>query len=105
MIRRPPRSTLFPYTTLFRSGDRDLERDEGDHAPRPALLGADGPPHGVPEQRVREQPVGPMDVLQVIAVRDELAVAEREAEAGARGTEVGDERAEQHRGEAEGERP
>src|SRR2546426_5049977 len=25
MIRRPPRSTLFPYTTLFRS--RPLERD------------------------------------------------------------------------------
>src|SRR3712207_8668179 len=24
MIRRPPRSTLFPYTTLFRSGE-DLE--------------------------------------------------------------------------------
>src|SRR5258705_7337977 len=23
MIRRPPRSTLFPYTTLFRSGRRD----------------------------------------------------------------------------------
>src|SRR5688572_32104364 len=23
MIRRPPRSTLFPYTTLFRSGDTD----------------------------------------------------------------------------------
>src|SRR2546430_11043900 len=23
MIRRPPRSTLFPYTTLFRSGDED----------------------------------------------------------------------------------
>src|SRR5438445_3889190 len=23
MIRRPPRSTLFPYTTLFRSGQRD----------------------------------------------------------------------------------
>src|SRR5438046_8529676 len=22
MTRRPPRSTLFPYTTLFRSGDR-----------------------------------------------------------------------------------
>src|SRR3712207_7350278 len=27
MIRRPPRSTLFPYTTLFRSGD------EGGFAP------------------------------------------------------------------------
>ena len=25
MIRRPPRSTLFPYTTLFRSADTDLE--------------------------------------------------------------------------------
>src|SRR2546425_3674540 len=24
MIRRPPRSPLFPYTTLFRSGRRDL---------------------------------------------------------------------------------
>src|SRR5256885_9359114 len=24
MIRRPPRSTLFPYTTLFRSANRDL---------------------------------------------------------------------------------
>src|SRR5687767_15626151 len=23
MIRRPPRSTLFPYTTLFRSGEAD----------------------------------------------------------------------------------
>src|SRR3712207_7606950 len=29
MIRRPPRSTLFPYTTLFRS--RRLERDERAH--------------------------------------------------------------------------
>src|SRR5256885_12225164 len=34
MIRRPPRSTLFPYTTLFRSvaGDR-LQRPQG----RPAV--------------------------------------------------------------------
>src|SRR3712207_8879958 len=30
MIRRPPRSTLFPYTTLFRSGF-----GEPDHAVRP----------------------------------------------------------------------
>src|ERR1051325_11862890 len=27
MIRRPPRSTLFPYTTLFRSIDRVERRD------------------------------------------------------------------------------
>src|SRR3712207_7156604 len=25
MIRRPPRSTLFPYTTLFRSGEAEQE--------------------------------------------------------------------------------
>src|SRR3712207_8641110 len=25
MIRRPPRSTLFPYTTLFRSGEGDRD--------------------------------------------------------------------------------
>src|SRR2546421_4045414 len=29
MIRRPPRSTLFPYTTLFRS-PRGASRDPGD---------------------------------------------------------------------------
>src|SRR2546425_1652111 len=27
MIRRPPRSTLFPYTTLFRSRSRKASRD------------------------------------------------------------------------------
>src|SRR3712207_7372142 len=31
MIRRPPRSTLFPYTTLFRS-----EKEATGHAARPA---------------------------------------------------------------------
>src|SRR3712207_7770322 len=32
MIRRPPRSTLFPYTTLFRSVDDDrLDQDEDRH--------------------------------------------------------------------------
>src|SRR3712207_8155193 len=30
MIRRPPRSTLFPYTTLFRSDQRDRFRAEAD---------------------------------------------------------------------------
>src|SRR3712207_8177809 len=31
MIRRPPRSTLFPYTTLFRSGGQLLPTDRGRH--------------------------------------------------------------------------
>src|SRR5438067_6895523 len=29
MLRRPPRSTLFPYTTLFRSPTHQLDRDVG----------------------------------------------------------------------------
>src|SRR3712207_6915754 len=33
MIRRPPRSTLFPYTTLFRSGGRDQILDMGGAVP------------------------------------------------------------------------
>src|SRR5439155_25551041 len=39
MIRRPPRSTLFPYTTLFRS--RRRHRDLGDAARRPARARGD----------------------------------------------------------------
>src|SRR2546429_5203945 len=38
MIRRPPRSTLFPYTTLFRSG-HDLSR--GEHPVSRIRLGGD----------------------------------------------------------------
>src|SRR5690348_18429310 len=37
MLRRPPRSTLFPYTTLFRSGvpgDLDRQLAARAHAPR-----------------------------------------------------------------------
>src|SRR5438552_11265677 len=30
MIRRPPRSTLFPYTTLFRSHPRDFGEEDAD---------------------------------------------------------------------------
>src|SRR2546422_4660908 len=51
MIRRPPRSTLFPYTTLFRShGER--------HAPNRGLV--DGPvvlvrPGGVGEEARRSE--------------------------------------------------
>src|SRR2546430_7688812 len=46
MIRRPPRSTLFPYTTLFRSviqGDQEDEEEqppaEGEHALRVVTSG------------------------------------------------------------------
>src|SRR2546430_11270876 len=39
MIRRPPRSTLFPYTTLFRSKLREPERALVNFLPRVELLG------------------------------------------------------------------
>src|SRR3712207_9584567 len=38
MIRRPPRSTLFPYTTLFRSSQRSL-LERGMERADPALAG------------------------------------------------------------------
>src|SRR5256885_3843941 len=44
MIRRPPRSTLFPYTTLFRSHDlvdRELLVRIGVEAPRRGPVGRD----------------------------------------------------------------
>src|SRR2546426_2142697 len=50
MIRRPPRSTLFPYTTLFRSED---DRFVPEQPPDQILSGEDVVPvHGVPDQLV-----------------------------------------------------
>src|SRR3989442_7217477 len=42
MIRRPPRSTLFPYTTLFRSQAVEYAEDASERAQLggPSLLGA-----------------------------------------------------------------
>src|SRR5256885_3401393 len=46
MIRRPPRSTLFPYTTLFRS--REVHR--GGRLGLPLEAGGHGAPDGGPER-------------------------------------------------------
>src|SRR3712207_6851525 len=48
MIRRPPRSTLFPYTTLFRS--RGLRGTAAGAAPARRLVGA-GPARGDARRR------------------------------------------------------
>src|SRR3712207_8406248 len=40
MIRRPPRSTLFPYTTLFRSGGGPGQRSRPGPPPRGVSDGA-----------------------------------------------------------------
>src|SRR6266853_2661636 len=44
LIRRPPSSTLFPYTTLFRSADRSRGGDQPHHSgamPAPEEQSAD----------------------------------------------------------------
>src|SRR2546428_2178001 len=41
MIRRPPRSTLFPYTTLFRSPNATIPRSPARSAPVLAAVAAD----------------------------------------------------------------
>src|SRR3989441_1886529 len=46
MIRRPPRSTLFPYTTLFRSQPREVRGDEQLHLGHAVGEKAIGPPEG-----------------------------------------------------------
>src|SRR2546422_6295263 len=53
MIRRPPRSTLFPYTTLFRSPWARHRSGSG----RPAVLGGDAPLAPGAPARVRGPPV------------------------------------------------
>src|SRR2546430_7347469 len=53
MIRRPPRSTLFPYTTLFRSSRRD-DRHPLDGAPRLAVVR--GAEHDVVGLATRSEP-------------------------------------------------
>src|SRR3989449_8532276 len=42
MIRRPPRSTLFPYTTLFRSFQRSLALAEGEFDQAGAIAACEG---------------------------------------------------------------
>src|SRR3712207_7055994 len=68
MIRRPPRSTLFPYTTLFRSAHRRVDEAEravevrdrvrvralGEHEPREALLGQEPAHHAEGFERSEE---------------------------------------------------
>src|SRR3712207_7243588 len=73
MIRRPPRSTLFPYTTLFRSVD---DRAHGPVAEvladevhrRPGGLrggqGVDDDPPGVPADEGEVGEVVPPDLVQ-----------------------------------------
>src|SRR3989449_5066815 len=72
MIRRPPRSTLFPYTTLFRS------QGEARNAPgRPVLEGRPQAPHPAPVHEVAADRDGGAGEHQVegLEEREELVHA------------------------------
>src|SRR3712207_8424421 len=51
MIRRPPRSTLFPYTTLFRSRDRAPHRRLNAPPARPGRARGRGGPYRTDSSR------------------------------------------------------
>src|SRR2546427_2975089 len=78
MIRRPPRSTLFPYTTLFRSRP-PRRRDDEDVRPQAARVGderaherVDGAEGGAAPRIIR-----PVPLVVVVEVRE---VDERRSE-------------------------
>src|SRR6266508_146941 len=71
MIRRPPRSTLFPYTTLFRSGvGADAEGQGQDDGGRESRRSAEGP-HRMPQVAPRivqpdERPGVTMELFRLL---------------------------------------
>src|SRR2546430_11772056 len=78
MIRRPPRSTLFPYTTLFRSHvgqrlpDRRLE---------PGVCGGGGPDRDAGHARGRPLPLLPLPLEGlVMAIRSEEHTSELQSQ-------------------------
>src|SRR3712207_9286319 len=70
MIRRPPRSTLFPYTTLFRSLELALQEQEAEHRRERAHAAAR-------EQRTeRGRPVDEFgDVVALVPLAVDMPVA------------------------------
>src|SRR3712207_8921121 len=74
MIRRPPRSTLFPYTTLFRSHAEDLEEGPG-QAEQPSGAGQHGEaqqhrePEADPPRRRSEEHTSELQSRQYLVCR------------------------------------
>src|SRR3989442_10547338 len=77
MIRRPPRSTLFPYTTLFRSARRALDLPEqGEVSPPAVVVSASS----LPEPDLAQDPssidVGDRQVQVLVSMRSEEHTSE-----------------------------
>src|SRR5256885_17056979 len=67
MIRRPPRSTLFPYTTLFRSREPDLETVAGVELEELEVLEHAAVAHELRDVDVeRRVGVGPEQILRLL---------------------------------------
>src|SRR2546430_15444250 len=66
MIRRPPRSTLFPYTTLFRSGTLAQLRSEG----KIRLIGLSN----VTQEHIER----PRRIVPIVSVQNRYSFADRE---------------------------
>src|SRR5256885_12978800 len=90
MIRRPPRSTLFPYTTLFRSGDEPAVAHDGVHRRRPPD-GGHGADHRAHARRV--------EVRRTLPVVHVARAAELSAFAAAFGGRPAGRRSEEHTSE------
>src|SRR3712207_7618689 len=79
MIRRPPRSTLFPYTTLFRS-ERVVRAEGGRFAPMGVeqALGVERqePCDEAPERVVRRGPDGAEHAAEEVRQRSEEHTSE-----------------------------
>src|SRR3712207_8095354 len=74
MMRRPPRSTLFPYTTLFRSELEDLRAVEGERIDLRGLQGVQR------RQRRVGGHAGADGVLLGVARREQLRSEEHTSE-------------------------
>src|SRR2546427_9730903 len=72
MIRRPPRSTLFPYTTLFRSFRGQAGR---------LLLSVQQLVHGVDDRRVEVALVASEHLEGLVAIAEKGAKAPRQLDA------------------------
>src|SRR3712207_8299363 len=80
MIRRPPRSTLFPYTTLFRSTDllpHEILYLRGD------VLGRVAPPgplrETAPQEIQRVDPVARRELAEVLAKLERRSPRDRKS--------------------------
>ena len=72
MIRRPPRSTLFPYTTLFRSEEVAAERKEmEDKASNIVIYGMKESEKSEREEQIKEEKENVKKMVEAIGVEVE----------------------------------